>query len=122
MSEHGHDAADRQVIATDFDGTLALEEQEDSGFPPAVPEMLERVRHWVDEGKEVWVLTARLTRPDIDREYEIGVIQDWLEQHGLPRLEVTDRKMWFFKEYWDDRAVQVVTNTGHPVDGRDSYG
>ena len=38
-------------------------------------------------------------------------------QNGLPRLEVTDVKWWYFVAYYDDRAVQVLTDTGHLVAG-----
>jgi hypothetical protein len=36
----------------------------------------------------------------------------WLKAQGLPELEVTDRKDFGMIELWDDRAIQVVQNTG----------
>jgi hypothetical protein len=42
----------------------------------------------------------------------IDAIRAWLVRNGLPPLEVTDRKDQHMIRYYDDRAVQVQTNTG----------
>jgi hypothetical protein len=39
-------------------------------------------------------------------------IQDWLEKHDLPRLEVTNIKGTDIIELWDDRARSVKPNSG----------
>ena len=107
---------ERSVIATDLDGTLA---QDIAHSPyeigPPVPEMLERVKQWVEDGEEVWIFTSRLTAPDINVPQMRDAIHDWLEEQGLPRLHVTSTKSWRIREIWDDRAVAVVPNTGHPT-------
>ena len=107
---------ERNVIAVDLDGTLA---QDIAHTPyeigPPVPEMLERVRKWVEDGEEVWILTSRMTTHDITVKTMRQVIQDWLEENGLPRLPVTGIKSYRIRELWDDRAVAVVPNTGHPT-------
>lgn len=115
---------DRNVVAVDLDGTLAVLEPSDDPYHigPPVPAMVDRVRDWLDDGVEVWIFTSSINGPDVDRDEKIARIHDWLEQQDLPALNVTDVKEHFFKEYWDDRAVQVVENTGHPVDGRDHHG
>lgn len=99
-------------IGVDFDGTLS----EYHGyigakrFGPPVPAMFERVRDWVASGITVKIMTARAADPD-----EAKAVQDWCELHGLPRLEVTDRKDYGMIELWDDRAVSVEKNTGRDL-------
>jgi len=102
-------------IGVDFDGTLS----EYHGFVPGrrfgdpIPLMLERVKGWLAAGVEVRIVTARAADPD-----EARSVQDWCERHGLPRLPVTDRKDYAMVELWDDRAIQVIPNTGARADGR----
>lgn len=49
----------------------------------------------------------------------ITPIQDWCEEHIGVRLEVTDRKDFGMTELWDDRAVQIIPNTGERADGKE---
>jgi hypothetical protein len=86
--------------------------------------MLDRVREWCAEGKEVRIFTARgaflfdvcrRTGVTFTREMVASNIQDWLERHGLPRLKVTNRKDFRMVELWDDRAIQVIPNTGRTI-------
>lgn len=101
-------------IAVDLDGTLAHYDHwrgsDHVGAP--VELMVARVRNWLDEGRDVRVFTARIAdgEPETKR-----VIQDWCEQHIGQRLEVTNVKDFQMIELWDDRAVQVIPNTGEPV-------
>jgi hypothetical protein len=44
-------------------------------------------------------------------------IHFWLTSHGMPALDVTNVKDFGMVELWDDRAVQVVPNTGERADG-----
>ena len=103
----------------DLDGTLALYDHwrgpEHIGEP--VPLMLKRVKHWVARGDTVKIMTARVSDPS--RVGMVERIQDWLESHGLPRLEVTNVKDYGMVQLWDDRAVQVIPNKGIRADGRD---
>ena len=98
-------------IGVDLDGTLAeyngwIDEMH-IGKP--IPKMVERVKQWLSEGKEVKVFTARVcgrgTR--VSRN-----IQDWTEKHIGKRLDVTCCKDYSMVELWDDRCVQVLANTG----------
>jgi hypothetical protein len=77
--------------------------------------MMLRVKKWIAAGKEVKIFTARAAAPEPTKSEVIGHIQDWLAQHGLPRLEVTNVKDFGMIELWDDRAIQVIPNTGRPV-------
>lgn len=105
-------------IGVDLDGTLAHYEgwQGIEHIGPPVELMVVRVRRWLQEGRKVKIFTARVSEPDPKlREVIIEVIHRWLEKAGLPRLEVTNVKDYGMVELWDDRAVQVIANTGRPV-------
>ena len=112
-NKFGEDAEEKQWIGVDLDGTLAMSEPwqgfEHIGKP--VPNMLRRVKVWLDMGYTVKILTARAEEP----EKAVPPIKAWLQKHGLPALEVTNAKDMDMIELWDDRAVQVIANTGNPV-------
>ena len=114
----------------DLDGTLA----EYHGWPadgsigPPVPAMLERVRRWHAEGREVRIVTARVAatgrvNPEGERDdWEFAdaqklKIRDWCLEHLGFGLVATCRKDMGLVELWDDRCVQVETNTGRRMDG-----
>ncbi len=96
-------------IGVDLDGTLARADSWKgmSVIGEPVPLMVRRVRAWIDKGLTVKVLTARACDPE-----GVAATQAWLVAQGLPALEVTDRKDFGMIELWDDRAIQVVHNTG----------
>lgn len=102
----------RSWIGVDLDGTLARYSGwrglDHIGKP--VPVMLARVKHWLDEGYTVKIFTARASEGDKG----IAPVKKWLADNGLPDLEVTNQKDFAMVELWDDRAVQVVANTGRP--------
>jgi hypothetical protein len=113
MNQYGEEAESRQWIGVDLDGTLAEADSwrgfEHIGKP--VPNMVKRVKIWIEMGYRVKIVTARAEKPDL----AIPPILDWLENNGLPKLEVTNAKDMDMIELWDDRCVQVVPNTGNPV-------
>lgn len=126
MNEFDHMISEMEVeseesemewIGVDLDGTLAHYDEwkgmEHIGEP--VPEMLERVKKWLEEGKKVKIFTARASAPDFNPD----VIYDWCQKHGLPDLDVTNVKDFSMIECWDDRCIQVEPNTGRRVDGLD---
>jgi hypothetical protein len=96
-------------IGVDLDGTLAEATpwQGIEHIGPPVPLMLRRVQAWVAKGVRVKIMTARAGDP-----LGVAATQKWLAAQGLPALEVTDRKDFGMIELWDDRAIQVVQNTG----------
>jgi len=104
-------------IGVDLDGTLAIsgcwKGLDHIGEP--VPTMVERVKAWLNSGYTVKIFTARASAPGFD----VGVIHNWLNTNGLPKLEVTNIKDFTMIECWDDRAVQVIPNTGRRADGLD---
>lgn len=123
-------------IGVDLDGTLAVYDgwngPEHIGEP--VPEMLTRVLAWLRDGIDVRIFTARIyplppafpDRPvpvqEGERESEafrsLCAIGDWCEKHVGRRLPVTSTKDYGMIELWDDRAVQVIPNTGKRADGK----
>jgi hypothetical protein len=96
----------------ELDGTLALSErsQDRRQIGPPVPLMLKRVRYWIKTGRTVKIFTARAGDP-----LDVLAIHHWCVRHGLPKLEVTDRKDIAMIALWDDRAVGVLRNIGVPL-------
>ena len=111
-------------IAVDLDGTLA----EYHGWigplhiGPPIPLMAQRVKRWLAEGKDVRVFTARVHPDGDDRAVDQvwRAIEDWCLEHLGARLPVTHEKDYGMVELWDDRAVQVISNTGLRADGADA--
>lgn len=104
-------------VGVDLDGTFAIDNgwENGGGIGDPVPEMLERVKGWLNQGIEVRIVTARVAPVYEDAEAQGLMIQDWTEKHLGRRLAVTHGKDGDMKELWDDRAVQVVKNTGERV-------
>lgn len=102
-------------IGVDLDGTLAVYDgwkgPEHIGTP--VWPMVQRVRKWLDEGKDVRVFTARVAGDPATADLNKLRIRAWLvNQAGLPPLPITNIKDYAMIELWDDRSVCVERNTG----------
>lgn len=99
-------------IGVDLDGTLAHYDGwiGISHIGEPVPAMLERVKKWITEDREVRIFTARVSGKDWEeaRYY----IQKWCKLHIGMELQVTNCKDFAMIELYDDRCVQVETNTG----------
>lgn len=114
-------------IGVDLDGTLAKYPGTfgvPHGIGDPIPLMVDRVRRWIREGTEVRIMTARAAGPfldiygkDIGEEEALKEVRDWCEKHIGVQLPVTCQKDYNMVELWDDRAVQVIPNTGRRVDG-----
>lgn len=108
-------------IGVDLDGTLAVYDRWRGPYhigAPIMP-MVERVRGWLAEGREVRVFTARVTDSPLNADGTPHVIYKVVEAINRFCLEQFDRclavtnvKDWAMLELWDDRAVQVRPNTG----------
>jgi len=101
-------------IGVDLDGTLAeyhgWVSELHIGLP--IPKMIERIKGWLDKGIKVKIVTARAAHGSL----VIETIQRWcIDNIGVP-LEVTNQKDYGMIELWDDRCVQVIPNTGEPID------
>jgi hypothetical protein len=103
----------------DLDGTLAeyggWQGEDHIGAP--IPVMIERVKRWIAEGREVRIFTARVQEPCSDE--VIATIQAWCERHIGCVLPITNQKDYDMVALWDDRCVQVECNTGRRMDGGD---
>lgn len=113
-TEHGEavEKARRPWIGVDLDGTLATFHGW-RGFGhigKPIPVMMARVKQWLGDDYQVKIVTARAN-------FEEGIppIQVWLAKHGLPDLEVVSSKDFDMIELWDDRAVQVLPNSGKVI-------
>lgn len=118
-------------IGVDLDGTLAYythwQGAHHIGKP--IPAMLARVKAWIAQGKTVKIFTARVGPPpagssnkeilqrEVDRKRFDVAWAAWCDENGLPLLEPTATKDYGMIECWDDRAVQVVPNTGETIEG-----
>jgi hypothetical protein len=108
-----------QWIGVDLDGTLAHYDGWVSIYHIGEPiqPMVLRVRGWIERGHRVKIFTARVTEYPGQEERIVGIrdiIEDWCEIHIGHRLEVTNVKDFGMVELWDDRAIRVAENTGHP--------
>jgi hypothetical protein len=118
-------------IGVDLDGTLAEYDVwrgiQHIGQP--IEPMKRRVLKWLVEGKEVRIFTARAYMPPMNLDdvatmnqrdsagEAIMYIKRWCKMHIGQVLEVTCQKDYGMIELWDDRAVQVIPNTGLRADG-----
>lgn len=103
-------------IGVDLDGTLCKigNWKGKTYINDPIPLMLNRVKQWLNNGRTVKIFTARVSNPK-NKDEVTTAIQDWLEKYGLPRLDVTNCKDFSMTELWDDKAVQVIVDTGKPV-------
>lgn len=100
-------------IGVDFDGTLA----KDASQAP-VPAMVDRVKRWLAAGIEVRILTARVNEAFVgamDVQEQIAFLEQWCEEHIGQKLPTTCTKDYEMYQLWDDRAVQVIKDTGERV-------
>lgn len=113
-------------IAVDLDATLVTYDgwkgPEHIGEP--IPLMMNRVRQWLKEGKEVRIFTARVSHDGSETEIQVAhrarvAIENFTLQEFGQKLVVTNVKDFAMIEHWDDRVVQVIPNTGVRADGAD---
>jgi DNA topoisomerase I len=111
--------ADGGWIGVDMDGTLAMwEEGQDLMVigPPTPPDpisglsMVDRVKEWLSEGKDVRIFTARVA-DDTDGTQR-RLIEEWCKEYIGQALHVTNEKDHHMTDLWDDRAHGVERNTG----------
>lgn len=108
---------ERYAIAVDLDGTLAHYDgwKGISHIGNPIPEMVAKIHAAHMEGKEIWIFTARLSDPSEAPE-AMESIKMWLDHYEIPFAGMTATKHKFFKEFWDDRAITIVKNTGLSIE------
>jgi hypothetical protein len=106
-------------IGVDLDGTLAKYEgwkgTHHVGEP--IPLMVQRVADWLGEGREVRILTARVSHNGtakrmLEADESRQAIRQWCLDTFGQYLPVTNEKDFRMVMLWDDRAVTVEMNTG----------
>ncbi len=115
-------------IGVDFDGTLTKTMEwgdwgEDIRIGDDIEPMIERVKQWRAEGRDVRILTARVARGWDDRGEQWLAISHWSHRVFGEVLHITSEKDPEMIALWDDRCVQVVRNTGMTPEelGRQQY-
>jgi hypothetical protein len=122
-------------IGVDLDGTLAEYHGfvKGQGIGKPIPKMIDRVKIWLNEGKDVRIFTARAAsfEGDVIEGFEtidelVGKIEvrhkhqeeieDWCLQHLGKVLPITCMKDPEMIELWDDRCKQVIPNSGITID------
>jgi hydroxymethylpyrimidine pyrophosphatase-like HAD family hydrolase len=102
-------------IALDFDGTIAeYESWEKQGHKVGKPikPMVDNVKRWLKKGYKVSIFTARLSHSRVESEQAIRLIEQFLEENGLPILQITCMKMYYFTHFIDDKAYHAELNQG----------
>jgi hypothetical protein len=105
----------------DLDGTLAHYDEWVNEFHigEPIPKMVEEVQRLLARGDKVKIFTARVYNGDgRDISAVINNIKYWCELHIGQSLDVTCTKDYGMIALYDDRAIQVVPNTGERVDGK----
>lgn len=103
-------------IGVDLDGTLSyyVTGQGVDTIGEPIPLMLAQVKRWLEQGKRVKIVTARVasTQGSVIRVLQRQMVEEWCRQHVGRVLPVTAEKDHNMVELWDDRAVRVKQNTG----------
>lgn len=95
-----------KCIAVDLDGTLSKSTNDGSIGAP-VKAMVDRVKGWHGAGLTVVIFTVRAASDS-----GLRAVSNWLKQHGLPELHVTNVKDGEMVEFWDNRSIRIETDTG----------
>jgi hypothetical protein len=105
------------VVAFDLDGTLAEHDgwkgYEHIGAP--VAKMVERWKAYRAKGATCVIFTARASAEEADRPVAIKTIEDWAQEHLGEVPPITHEKTMHIVRMYDDRARQVLENTGEVV-------
>ena len=102
-------------IGVDLDGTLAeYDGWKSFSIGRPVPAMVERVKNWLAAGREVRILTARVSSkvPLNILVRQRVLIDNFCRECFGRELPLTAEKDYAMLELWDDRVVHVEKNTG----------
>ena len=100
-------------IGVDFDRTLNGYDgnwRNGTIIDAPITPMVERVKQWLDEGREVRIVTARAAGDDCSD--QVWQIVEWCKRNIGMALDVQSGKDMHMLELWDDSAVRVERNTG----------
>lgn len=114
----------KRIIAVDLDGTLAHYDgwKGITHIGRPIESVVAAMKEAKEDGAEIWIFTARVSSEG-DGHHAAHYILDWLKMIDFVADGITATKHKFFTEFWDDRAIQVIRNTGefviHPEVYRD---
>ena len=115
------DIVDRDsYIGVDLDRTLAYYNSGDwERFGPyyigePIPPMIKKVKEWLASGEKVKIFSARAAETDPK---VVEAVEEWCLKHIGQILPVTCIKDRHMRIYYDDKAIQVIPNTGEIVNG-----
>jgi len=111
------DTTSRGWIGVDLDGTIAYYDRWRGEMHIGAPiePMVERVKAWLAEGREVRIVTARASthgRSAAQVLQNKDRIAEWCQRHIGKALVATAQKDMWMAELWDDRCHPVELNTG----------
>jgi hypothetical protein len=123
---HQPTAAEWGWIGVDLDGTLAVYPHSFPKVGPPIARMVDRVRAWLVEGKDVRIFTARIAvvlgsrseHGNSDQAFaddQIRRITAWCGITFGCVLPITAVKDFRMVQCWDDRCTQVIPNTGETL-------
>jgi len=109
-------------VGVDLDGTLARYDgwQGVDKIGAPIPSMVRRVKAMLADGHDVRIFTARMHghgKPLVGGGVEdvLTPIQEWCQEHIGQVLPVTNVKDFGMIRLYDDRCVQVESNTGRII-------
>lgn len=102
-------------IGVDLDGTFAYYDRwrGNTHIGKPIPAMLARIKRYLKLGHEVRIVTARASGKGAAS--SIDAIETYCEKHLGQKLKVTCQKDFGMIVLFDDRAIQVVPNTGQTL-------
>lgn len=108
------------IIAVDLDATLAhgMVPYDPKRIGPPIPLMVKFVQRLLKKGKKVVILTARLNskaHTPAQLKYTRRLIGAWTKKYIGQRLPSTAEKHPMMSAIYDDKARQVIPNTGKIV-------
>ena len=103
-------------VGVDLDGTLAkYDGWKGAGHigEPIQP-IVNLVKNLIQTGANVKIFTARVCSAQSEEDIITAkkAIAEWTLKHIGKELEATAEKDWNMIEYYDDRAVRVIYNSG----------
>jgi SNF2 family DNA or RNA helicase len=99
------------TVAVDLDGTLAkhisAKKFDPTRIGPPVQKMMDKVKRYLERGKDVVLFTARASDPR-----NVPPVRAWLDRHNLSKVKITNQKTPDIEVIYDDRAKGVHKNKG----------
>ena len=104
-------------IGVDLDGTLAYYDKWRGigHIGEAIQPMVAFVQQLLADGKNIKIFTARASNPE-----SIPYIREWLIENNLSELEITNMKDFGMIMLYDDRCIQVTSNSGEIIKYEDN--